>query len=242
MQSGALAHAQSTTRERILRVAVTLLAASPSGAPSNRRICEAAGITPPTLYHHFGDKDGLLQAVASEVFHDYLVSKRALPSTGDPATDFCQRWDSHIAFGVANPLVYGLMYGGSPLRPASRAALIARAELLELLKAIERAGRLSVSAELAADVAESTGVGVTLHLIRRGLPASDPAATVARDGVVEAIIRPLPTFSRAAATPVVGQAASRLREVLPRGPIGTLRRTEVDLMHDWLADLAHQPR
>ena len=32
-------------------------------ATSVREICEAAGITKPTLYHFFGSKDGVLQAL-----------------------------------------------------------------------------------------------------------------------------------------------------------------------------------
>src|SRR5271163_1010934 len=77
------------TRERILAVTAQLLAASPAGGVSNRTVCEAAGVTPPTLYHHFGDKDGLEQAVVAGAFERYLARKREeVGTTGDVAADF----------------------------------------------------------------------------------------------------------------------------------------------------------
>ena len=42
-----------------------------------REICEAAGITKPTLYHFFGSKDGVLQALVQTGFQQY----RALVNT-----------------------------------------------------------------------------------------------------------------------------------------------------------------
>ena|ERR1700731_4855215 len=52
-----------TVRTRILETAAGLLAQSADADVSTRAVCDAAGVTAPTLYHHFGDKDGLLAAV-----------------------------------------------------------------------------------------------------------------------------------------------------------------------------------
>ena len=54
---------QSTSAERILSTALDLFAVKGYDATSVREICEAAGITKPTLYHFFGSKDGVLQAL-----------------------------------------------------------------------------------------------------------------------------------------------------------------------------------
>ena len=50
-------------RTRIVEAAAGLLANAADVDISTRAACEAAGVTAPTLYHHFGDKQGLLAAV-----------------------------------------------------------------------------------------------------------------------------------------------------------------------------------
>jgi len=52
-----------TVKTRILEAASELIAHSPDADISTRAVGEAAGVTAPTLYHHFGDKEGLLAAV-----------------------------------------------------------------------------------------------------------------------------------------------------------------------------------
>jgi AcrR family transcriptional regulator len=61
------------TRERILQAAARLLAESGGDPVSTRAVCAAAGVGAPTLYHHFGDKDGLLDAVVAYGFERYLA-------------------------------------------------------------------------------------------------------------------------------------------------------------------------
>ena len=49
-----------------------------------REICEAAGITKPTLYHHYGSKEGVYRALVDGTlveFRDDLVRALAVPGT-----------------------------------------------------------------------------------------------------------------------------------------------------------------
>jgi len=62
---------QATSAERILSTALDLFAIRGYDATSVREICEAAGITKPTLYHFFGSKDGVLQALVQGGFHEF---------------------------------------------------------------------------------------------------------------------------------------------------------------------------
>jgi AcrR family transcriptional regulator len=62
---------QTTSAERILSTALDLFAMKGYDATSVREICEAAGITKPTLYHFYGSKDGVLQALLSGGFARY---------------------------------------------------------------------------------------------------------------------------------------------------------------------------
>jgi len=49
-----------------LRAARDLFTRKGFANASVREICQAAGATPPSLYYHFGDKEGLFQAVVAE--------------------------------------------------------------------------------------------------------------------------------------------------------------------------------
>ncbi|PZD97164.1 TetR/AcrR family transcriptional regulator [Paenibacillus sambharensis] len=226
------------TRMRILDVTTQLLAASTTGEISNRAICEAAGVKPPTLYHYFGDKDGLVQTVVNEAFERYLESKRKVGRTGDLITDFRRGWDMHVEFGVGNPALYDLMYGRPLIRNMSPAVSTARSELLKFMSEFEAAGRLRLPIQLATDVVESAAIGVTLQLIRTNSADSDPLVFITREAVMAAVIGPDSPYGSHPASPEIAAAAARLRDELPRGQVSTLRASETSLLHDWLDILA----
>ncbi len=60
--------AAPTSAERILSTALDLFAVKGYDATAVREICEAARITRPTLYHFYGSKDGVLQALVTAGF------------------------------------------------------------------------------------------------------------------------------------------------------------------------------
>ena len=62
---------QATSAERILSTALDLFAVKGYDATAVREICEAAGITKPTLYHFYGSKDGVFQALVRGGFQQY---------------------------------------------------------------------------------------------------------------------------------------------------------------------------
>lgn len=62
---------QANSAERILTTALDLFAKKGYDATAVREICEAAGITKPTLYHFFGSKDGVFQALVHTGFQQY---------------------------------------------------------------------------------------------------------------------------------------------------------------------------
>jgi AcrR family transcriptional regulator len=62
---------QPTSAERILSTALDLFAVKGYDATSVREICEAAGITKPTLYHFYGSKDGVLLALVTSGFQRF---------------------------------------------------------------------------------------------------------------------------------------------------------------------------
>ena len=66
----------SAVKTRILEAAAELIAESPDADISTREVCEAAGVSAPSIYHYFGDKEGLLAAVVDHAVACYLDSKR----------------------------------------------------------------------------------------------------------------------------------------------------------------------
>ena len=73
------------SNDRILQKALELFSEKGYDATSVREICEAAGITKPTLYHFYGSKEGVYRAIvegALERFRADMV--RALGGRGHP--------------------------------------------------------------------------------------------------------------------------------------------------------------
>src|SRR6476620_4467363 len=102
---------RDATRERIVETAAELLAGGGREAVTTRAVAAAAGVQPPTIYRLFGDKVGLLDAVAEHGFQAYLRQKGERPAAGDPVEELRAGWDLHVGFGLANPGLYALMYG-----------------------------------------------------------------------------------------------------------------------------------
>lgn len=62
----ARSEATAKTRQRLLDAALTLFSQRGYTATGIREILEVAGVTQPTLYHHFADKASLLQALIEQ--------------------------------------------------------------------------------------------------------------------------------------------------------------------------------
>ncbi|MGW4724077.1 TetR/AcrR family transcriptional regulator [Streptomyces sp. NPDC004291] len=207
----------STARERILEATEELLADKDALAISTRAICDRAKVGMPEIYRQFGDKQGLLTAVADIGFARFLAEKRRNPLTDDPVADLRTAWDSHVTFALRNPYLYRLMF--TPTGDA-RPRAIEEARTI-LLKAVERcrdAGRLRMPPELAGQSILSANVGVCMMAL------SFP------DLFGE------PDISRAVRDAVIGRATGAGTEeedtrigtatVLARALLGTLTGTE----------------
>ena len=68
-------------RERIIAAAAKLIAAGGRDAATTRAVAAAAAVQAPTIYRLFGDKRGLLDAVAGHGMAAYLAEKAARPTS-----------------------------------------------------------------------------------------------------------------------------------------------------------------
>src|SRR5699024_4327073 len=101
-------------RARIIDIAASLLHEHGPAAVTRRGVAEADGVQAPAIYRLFGDKDGLLEAVAEHVMSTFVAEKSdtvdAAAADGiDPLDDLRAGWDKQIAFGLANPSVFRLL-------------------------------------------------------------------------------------------------------------------------------------
>jgi AcrR family transcriptional regulator len=222
----------TTTREKIVEAAAALLNEGGREAISTRAVSAAAGVQAPTIYRIFGDKQGLLDAVASHGFVSYLRGKTALGHSADPVEDLRRGWDLHVAFGLAHPAVYTLIYGEPRPGVASPAARAAAEVLAGQVRRIAAAGRLRVSEERAAHLIHSAGCGMTLTLIALPPDLRDPALPVlARESVIAAV-----TGERADQGDGLAGTAGALRAALPE--VTALSAAERALLDEWLTRIA----
>ncbi|MFK3978806.1 TetR/AcrR family transcriptional regulator [Micromonospora sp. NPDC050397] len=205
------------TQTQILEAAEKLLDASPDRDISTRAVCEAAGVAAPVLYRLFGDKKGLLSALVDYGFDRYLAGKRAVSYSDDPVRDLRVGWDNHIAFALAHPAVYRLMYSpGFDTVPS--AAQEAFDLLREVLTRCATQGKLAVSPDAAAQAILSANIGVALSLVTQAETYHDPGlSTRVRDAIHARILvspahRPAEVPDGPAASLIALQLAALLRE------------------------------
>ncbi len=228
------------TRERIVRSAAALLAAGGRDAVSSRAVAAAAGVQAPTIYRLFGDMRGLLDAVIGVTLSAYVREKAGGERAGDPVEDLRHGWDLNIAFGLANPAIYQLMYG-DPRPGAALSAVVEGGELLRALVArVAEAGRLRVGVDRAVQMIRAAGSGVTLTLIGTAPAERDPAlSTTTREAILAAIIadEPAPETTAGGGLNRAAQRAVALKAVLAEVQ-AEFTPGERTLLAEWLDAIA----
>ena len=176
----------ANARERILVAAAALVASGGREAATTRAVAGAAGVQAPTLYRLFGDKDGLLAAVAEQVLADYVATKDQTTAEEDPVVELRRGWDDYIGFGLSHPAVFTLI--SDPSRSTTSATSAGLAVLAKRVHRVARAGRLRVTEEHAVDLIHACGTGTVLALIAKPPEGSDDLAVAAREAVMAAIL------------------------------------------------------
>ncbi len=221
------------TRLRIIASAINLLNSGGRDAVTTRAVADAAGVQAPTIYRLFGDKHGLLDAVAEHGFTTYLKKKTIRQTGQDPVEDLRTGWDLHVEFGLSHPEIYLLMY--APPRPGvkSPAAETSYRILKEHIRRVAAVGRLRFSEERAADLFHASGCGAVLTLLAKADGHQDMSLSeIAREAAIAAITTNSPVFESFGPA----AAAVALRAVLPE--VESLSDGERSLLTEWLNRLA----
>ena len=177
------------TRRTILAAAEELLASRGEEGLSIREVCLRAGVTPPTIYHHFGDKAALVDRVVDDCFADFDHSYEDRTPPADPVERLRWGFDRYVEYGVGHPTHYRLMFLRSQGRPTP-AGLASYDRLRRMVGAIDDAGRLLAPLEDATAAFWSSVHGVTSLLIAGFWRADAPAIALARDAMIAQLTRP----------------------------------------------------
>lgn len=167
-------------------------------ALTTRAVASAASIQAPTLYRLFGDKRGLLNAVAEHGQAAFIADKVAMPPHSDPVQNLANAWDSYVAFGLANPAAFAIMNEVGAPASESPAMLAGIAILRERVERIARAARLRMPVERAVALIHAAGVGTVTTLLAIPEEDRDPQLSfVMRDSVIGSIITNSPGHDHA---------------------------------------------
>jgi AcrR family transcriptional regulator len=221
-------------RAAMLAAAERQLVASPDHDIATRAVCEAVGVSQPVLYRLFGDKRGLLDALADEGFERYATQKAAEVETGDPIADLMGGWAQHMEFARRNPTLYQLMFA-----PRARSHSSARERIFRLLEAklvrCAAIGALRMEPGPAAQLILSANVGVALNLIAQPELFDADLSERMRAAIFGTV---LVEAAPASEPDPVRAAALRLRSQLAVSGTEALEPVESALLDRWLQRLA----
>lgn len=176
-------------RARVLDAAAKLIVEGGVAALTTRAVASAASVQAPTLYRLFGEKRGLLNALAENALAAFVAQKTAVEPHPDPVQDLSDAWDRYVAFGLTNPAVFAIINELGLPASASPAALAGIAILRERVQRIAHVGRLAMPVERAVALIHAAGVGTVATLLALPLNERDgQLSSSARDAVLAAIL------------------------------------------------------
>ena len=234
------ASSRSDLRSRIVEVAARLLREQGSTAVTTRGVAEGAGVQAPTIYRLFGDKDGLLDAVAEHVMATYVSAKAAIVTAAsaadvDPIDDLRAGWRTQIDFGIANPTLFVLLSDPdrglrSPAAQSGKHVLGARVHRIALT------GRLRVSEQRAVDLIHAAGTGAVLTLLSTPPDQRDPGLA---DDLFDAVLRRIVTDAPRLPDDDTMASVVTMRAVAHR--LDVLSDAERQLLAEWLDRALREP-
>jgi AcrR family transcriptional regulator len=219
---------RADVRAQIVEAAGRLLRDDGVAAVTTRRVADAAGVQAPTIYRLFGDKDGLLDAVAEHAVAMHVNGKAARAADeDDPVLALRSGWRSQIDFGLSNPELVRLMNARAETSPAIEAGI---AILRRRIHNLATAGLLRVSEQRALGMIHAAGAGAVQALLEASPESRDlPLADALFDAVLGQILEPRSVVDDADSTTSIAVRFATLVPALPG-----LSSAERSLMAEWL--------
>lgn len=108
-----LSYHHGDLKRALLVAAVPLLEAKGAEGLTLREVAAAVGVTHAAAYRHFEDKTALLAEIAESGFRDLArrLSRSVARANSDAASKMRGFAEAYVAFAMARPAVYGVMFG-----------------------------------------------------------------------------------------------------------------------------------
>jgi len=231
---------RTATRARVVDVAAHLLRSEGPAAVTTRAVAEGAGVQAPTIYRLFGDKDGLLEAVAEHVMATHVAAKtereRAASAAGsDPLEDLRTSWAAQIDFGLTNPAVFRMLSDPSRVL-RSPAAQSGQRVLESRVQRVAATGRLRVGEQRAVALIQSAGVGVIQVLLSTPPEQRDPGLA---ESIYDAVLAQILTDAPVRGDDGQTATAVAFRALAPG--LEALTTAERELLVEWLDRVIDTP-
>jgi AcrR family transcriptional regulator len=138
-----------------------------------RAVAEAVGVSPPSIYLHFPDKDALIIAVCEDTFlalDEYI--EKAAAGIDDVREQLRVRGKAYVRFGLENPEHYRILFMTRPAALKPETEIPAPAAFLHHVESVQRAHdagvlRPDVDPLIAALTLWSGAHGITSLLIAK---------------------------------------------------------------------------
>ena len=107
-----------TTADQIAKVVLEILESEGPEAVSMRRIAHVVGVTPMAIYHHFPNRQALLDVVVDREFTCFLESMQSRPARGSMESLLVDCMDAYIDYAFDRPRIFDYVF--SQPRPNAR--------------------------------------------------------------------------------------------------------------------------
>jgi AcrR family transcriptional regulator len=173
--------ARADVREALLTAARAELVEHGRAAISLRAVARRAGLSHASPKYHFGDRSGLLTAIATEGFHA-LAHHLSQVHEPDAQQQLAVLGRAYIDFGLSHPALFELMFAPSELHATDPELIAAQQQAI---------GALTTAVSRAAGIDASPSRTPELALISWALVHG--LVVLARDGVLDAAAAPQAT-------------------------------------------------
>lgn len=176
-------------QEKILRATAKIISSDGIKSASTRAICDAVGITAPTLYYYFKDKTELFDAVTQFAFEIHRENKRR-SRTDDAFANLRLYWNEYMQFCLSEPELHRTMMVAITEGRIVKTGYACFTDLVAEFKTLEATGILKHSALHCAQMYLGAAQGISMILMStpktRALPAlSDSTRDVVLAGLVK---------------------------------------------------------
>jgi AcrR family transcriptional regulator len=101
---------RKSTADRIADVALAILEQDGPGAVSMRRVAHAVGITPMAIYHHFPNREALLNTITDREFAKLLSHMQAHPLRGTLEQRLISVMEGYVDYAFVQPRVFDFVF------------------------------------------------------------------------------------------------------------------------------------